>query len=263
MPEKRNRDRNQQKSDAHAKPDSGQSMSDSERSLVKGVEAQEVDYKPRYQEDPPTNPFWRWLWKYSQSVLSVLTVLVLVIYGGIWYETRTTRELENRAYVVAKGVTVTPATVPTANDVLVTIVNVGRTPGRNGYIVTQLERRVASPPEDTVINPKESPHSQILFGPQIEVRERAGFMGFAPLLGTTPPTESVSPSPPGKNPAITPSPNPTPTPQMPDADERLWYLYGHVAYDDIFGKPHTTKFCFENIPFTGTWSYCPTYNSAD
>ncbi len=252
---------NQQQTQAHTNPQapSSQAIGAPIPPLVERGEAQAVSYKPEYEHGVPKNRFLRWLWSYSQVVLSALTLAVIIISLVQWMEYRNTRELENRAYVLCKGVQLAPATVPSMNDVLVACVNAGRTPGRNGSIFTQLERRAASPPEDTVINRPEKRLSRILFGPQIEIYERAGRMNIV-----QPPGVNVAEAPRGsQGPSIrSPSPQPTPAPAPQDLD-RFWYVYGVVIYEDIFGRPHRTKFCFENQPLTASWAYCPTFNDAD
>ena len=266
MPEQRDGTTYKDKTHADSESPTGKPVRDAPAPLVKSVEAKEAYPATRYQEEPPSNFFLRWLWKYAQSIMSVLTVFVLVFYAIQWVETRNTRELENRAYITAKGVSLQNVTFQNVNDVFVTVVNAGRTPGRKGNIVAQLERRQSSPPEDTVINPPEGQPATILFGPQIDVSHRAGFMDMIapPIQVQTPPP---NPSPEREaRPSPSPSPSPTPTPAPPsvnDQDQRLWYLYGVVTYEDIFGNGHKTKFCFQNQPFTRTWSFCPTYNNAD
>jgi hypothetical protein len=230
--------------------------------FVEGGEPKKVDAQTYYREDVPKNPVARWLWKYSQVVLSALTLAVVIFSAVQWIEYRNTRALENRAYIVAREVRLLPMTFSDVNDVIVVCVNAGRTPGRDGNVEVILERRQAAPPENTVMNPSEGKKSRILFGPGVEIHQRAGFMGMAPVVGLNPPTPNPTPNPPSvDNKTSTSRQTPNPPPQ--DADDRLWYLYGVITYTDIFGASHHTKFCFENKPFTGAWGYCTTFNDAD
>lgn len=256
----RGRDKNQANTQAERSP--AQTVGAPVPALVERAEPEVAYYKPQEDEGIPKNRFTRWLYHRAQIVLSVLTFAVVLFNAIQWWETRSTRELENRAYIVAQGVTLAPLTIPDLNDVVVLCVNAGRTPGRNGNIITMLERRQESPPENTVINPREGRSSKILFGPGVAVNERAGFMPI-PKQVEVPPTQTAPSPNGGQSPTPTPTPSPTPSPAPEEADKRLWYLYGEITYEDIFGVAHRTKFCFQNQPHTASWAYCPTFNDAN
>lgn len=267
MTQNKDRSRNKQQPQTQPQPAPLQAVSQPVPPLVESAETKVFHYKPEEGQDIPKNRFTRWLYHRSQIILGVLTFVVVLFNAVQWAETRNTRALENRAYIVARTVRLEAVTFPDANDVLIVCVNAGRTPGRNGNIEAVLERRQASPPEDTVINPTEGKKSRILFGPGVEVNHRVAFMNIVQPPGSAPPQLSAEPTNPdkakGSAPSSNQSPDPTPTPAARDNDKRLWYLYGVVQYEDIFGNTHKTRFCFENVPFTPSWAYCPTFNDAD
>jgi hypothetical protein len=41
------------------------------------------------------------------------------------------------------------------------------------------------------------------------------------------------------------------------------YVFGEVRYKDIFGKPHTTKFCSYYEPLANMFASCHQYNFAN
>jgi hypothetical protein len=59
---------------------------------------------------------------------------------------------------------------------------------------------------------------------------------------------------------------PLPDPKNP---EHAYYIWGDLDYDDIFGRHHTTKFCYRNegTMVNGKWfvalALCPTHNIFD
>jgi hypothetical protein len=247
-----------------------QPMGESVPALVEGAKPEVVYYKPESDQDVPKGRFGRWFYHRAQIVLSVLTFLVVIIYAVQLWEVRNTREIENRAYVTTRTVVLTsdPA-IPDFNFVMVTVVNTGRTPGLNGGIVGQLERREASPPENTVVNPPEQPSSKMLFGPSIDMNKGVGIMA-AVKPPEPPPIQNsgnvVTPSKSGKAaPSNQPNSAPAqqPAPVQNPADARLWYVFGVITYEDVFGKSHQTKFCYRNAPGTAMWWLCPTYNDAN
>ena len=254
----RDRDKSQAKKEAEFTPD--QAALPAKPSLIEGTETKVIYYKPEEDKYIPKSPKTRWLYHRAQIILSALTFAILVIYFVQWLEFRASRQIENRAYVAAAGVTFELANPvdPSVMGLWVTCLNNGRTPGINGNILTVLERRQGSPPEDQVINQPDAPPSRIIFGSQTPIKRLAGTQpNFVPPPPTPAPVDSK-----GK-PVASPSPVATPTPGPVDTDKRLFYLYGVISYDDIFGAHHRTKFCFQTAVGNGIWSYCPTFNDAD
>ena len=45
--------------------------------------------------------------------------------------------------------------------------------------------------------------------------------------------------------------------------ETIYYIYGKIDYTDVFGRPHTTKFCSYVRQDLQSLVMCPTYNDAD
>jgi len=43
----------------------------------------------------------------------------------------------------------------------------------------------------------------------------------------------------------------------------LFYIFGHVTYDDVFGRPHETTFCMWMLQSLSAFTDCGTYNKAD
>ena len=45
--------------------------------------------------------------------------------------------------------------------------------------------------------------------------------------------------------------------------ERVLHAFGQLTYDDVFGRPHSTKFCFYVLTDLTTARSCPEYNEAN
>ncbi len=43
----------------------------------------------------------------------------------------------------------------------------------------------------------------------------------------------------------------------------ILYMFGLITYEDIFGRPHTSKFCLSLSPDLQTFTSCSIYNEAD
>jgi hypothetical protein len=109
--------------------------------LIEGTKTEVVYYKPEEDQDIPKHRSTRWLYYRAQIILGVLTFAILIFYAIQWLEYRSTRKLENRAYVGSKEASILPDPNPAFNDIFVTVINTGKTPGLNGSIVAQLEAR--------------------------------------------------------------------------------------------------------------------------
>lgn len=254
---------NEQQPNTQSDSASGQLVRQPGASLVERQEVQEVRGHARYQDDPPKSPIGRWLWKYSQIILSGLTFLVLVVYGAQWWQARETRELENRAYVVVKSVGLRQAVDnPGMSDIVVTLTNTGRTPGLNGTTQARLDPRETPIPDDAGFPPLDTTPSKTVLAPQIEVEltlgpvmNRQGEQAkaqeqAAQVAASQKAASSVS---------ATPSLPQLSSPQPKTV--KFIYVYGVISYEDVFGRPHQTRYCYFNIPGTPGWNGCPAFNS--
>src|SRR5260370_39127153 len=115
------------------------------------------------------------------GVIGAVTIVYSFFSYGQWTsmekstkEMRNNRELEYRAYVGVKGVLFQMrADNPAWGDVSVISVNTGRTLGRDGKIRAIVERRDASPPDNTVINEPPQAGSRILYVPSLNLMHQA------------------------------------------------------------------------------------------
>jgi hypothetical protein len=267
MPNKNPRSADQQHSDRQSKETSGQMERQPIAPLEERREAQEIGYQTYYQNQPPKSPVFRWLWKYSQTILSALTFLVLVVYGAQWWQARETREIENRAYVVVKTVGLRQqADNPNMSDIVITITNTGRTPGLNGVTRAQLLPSERPIPEDAGFPPLDSTPSRTVLAPQIDsemtlgpVLNKRGEEAIQRAAQESAAQAAQSEKTKGSSPA--PITMPTPAPTASSGPTKFTYVYGYVTYDDVFGRAHQTRFCYFNIPGTLSWNGCPAFNS--
>lgn len=165
-------------------------------------------------------------------------------------EARSSRKLENRAYVIVKKTAYgQSADVPDWGQFVLTHFNAGRTPAE-GRIRSKLERRTESPPETTeVVLPESTLKSHIVFPPEVDL--------FTPVA-TLPSDQWITKS------GVTAEDLKsliTIAPDVKAGQPLKIYVYGQIDYTDIFKDSHWTKFCFVNKPGSKDWSYCETYNS--
>lgn len=272
MTQNQGRGRDKKKPNAQAKPATVQAVTEPVPALIESTIPEVVNDKPQDDEGIPKKRFTRWLYHRSQIILSVLTFAVVVFSAIQWWEYRNTRELEYRAYVVAKGVIFRPnAQNPAYGDIYIVCVNTGRTPALKGNIIIgDVTQRESPIPEDTVINPPEKLPSQNIFAPQLESVQLVGYIGTSEadkLLraeqaqSTTDNTQKRTTATPA--PLTAPTPSLIPPKDMEAETKKYFYAYGMITYEDIFKRPHRTRFCFYIIPGTSEWKTCPTFNDAN
>jgi hypothetical protein len=150
----------------------------------------------------------------------VVIVVQSMIYVQQWEnmrdtlnELRTTRELENRAWVGVKNMEIVPS-AQGGTEVVATFVNSGNSPAivEVRFRGEELEE---SPPDNAEF-PEMSKGSTLALFPNVESPSRVTtFEGnLAPFI------------------------------EDPKNPNHAWYLYGRLDYTDIFGKRRVTKFCY-------------------
>jgi hypothetical protein len=284
MPDNKTRGHDQGSTNPQSQPPPANLEGDSKPPFIEGAETEVISQNAKGQQYITKYDLRSMLRGKGQIVLSTLTLLAIIgqayIFDKQWDvmqtsidETRHTRELEYRAYVGAKSVILQTRTDnPAWGDVYVLCINTGRTPGVEGKLRFNIEKRDTSLPENYSVNDAQRPGSKTIYLPNIEVAHVVGAIGtkVADVLASNPLDTQLPSNATGNKskpktqtsvsePLIVPNLNPPPSPNLTSG----WYVFGIIEYKDIFGKPHFTKFCFINTPGTASWSQCTTYNDAN
>jgi hypothetical protein len=174
-------------------------------------------------------------------------------------ETKSSRELEYRAYVaVKKAEMVSHGTGSVLQDVVVTYTNTGRTPAMNCTMFGTMEYSPIPIDDVPLPSPEDSVISRMVVAPMGEFTLVTGSLKAPQLdsaqkLGRTP-AEGLAPR------------SPAQTRNFESHENQLsgyFYTRGVIEYDDIFGKHHSTRFCFFNPPGTSDWYGCAHGNTFD
>jgi len=152
----------------------------------------------------------------------VAVVTQIIIYKKQWEamqntlkEMRISRELENRAWVGLKKIEVEqrPEGGVHLNGFYV---NSGNTPA-NVLIKFKGEMRKQPPPNDIDLGPYEAKGSNLALFPHVEYQSVIASLEGLPISNN------------------------------PKSYTDAWYIYGRLEYEDIFGHPHVTKFCYQTV----------------
>jgi len=189
---------------------------------------------------PSTFSVWMQTW--LPIVFSGLVVIVIVVQAFIYkkqwdvmreqsnllnasiQEATKTREVENRAYVGIKEITMN-ATVKSKKDIeiILTIENTGKTPARASKLTSVAHGFFR---QDRLI-PRESLVTQYYAPTQFELLAGNSHPASIPIKALTDEAYKI----------------------VANTEQRL-YIWGRVEYDDVFGKSHWTPFCFVNVSNT-------------
>lgn len=220
------------------------------------------------QPAPSTNSKWTVIWTkhWLSNFLQVVVIIILVFHGYLlnkhWQamtdsidETRRNRELEYRAYVAMKSVKLVPRTNnPVIGDVIISIANTGRTPAKITKVQAQLKDRESPIPDNPVYDAGDGFPSIAVLAPQVDIE-----INVAPIA-TSEADKVLAAS----NQQADKSKSASTSVPLPIiVTSKKFYAYGLIEYTDIFGKPHSTKFCVVNTPGTGSWINCSNYNDAN
>jgi hypothetical protein len=265
MPNKNPRKRKQTKAKAQPEPGhapSGGQLVTSHAATVDQVNRpqDEQQYEPKPEQRPSERPGQHQPPKPYRSIdklnigLTLLFSGLVVLFTGIstyysskqWeavkqslVDARETREIENRAYVVVKGIELlrAPIKLGEPNEGFVTYVNTGSTPARNvsfrsvaRFIVPPLP----NPPPLENLDPERA-GSLIVAAPGVELRG------------------STSPFKVDEDQFVT---------DLADGKKTM-FIYGVIKYTDIFDEVHETQFCGFYIPGIRSFRICPTFNDAN
>lgn len=205
--------------------------------------------KPRYRE---YERLATWLHIKSRFVRDWLPVLFSGLLLGVtifytWYasrqwqvmrdalqEARTTREIENRAYIGIKSVgLVDDLKANTSNTILVVLSNAGKTPA---VMSLHFVSGIGTAPWEKVYEEPTNIRGNFTLTPGTEHNSEVPVSAYTNL-------------------ELTP---------VLERHAQL-YLQGVIEYDDVFGKHHRNEICAVNIPNTKNFRACccTTHNSAN
>lgn len=222
-------------------------------------------HKAQYEVNEGYRPGERKVVRLTLTLNIVLVIATIVLAFVSYYqwnamndaleETKRNRDLEYRAYVGVKGIDFRKLPDnPALGEVIVTYVNSGRTPALNSKVMQAISIRETPLPEDAGFESPDTVQSVFVIAPAME---------FPALVALIPTSEA------GKQPlteegqnSAKPTPTPVPTPPPVESRAKI-YVYGVITYEDIFKRPHRSKFCYFNTPGTRNWAICPTHNSFD
>lgn len=264
MPESKARGNNQSKTNQQSTSPIGQVEVQPTTPDIKSIEPQASNQGAYDNQKPTLGRVMSWLLAYSQVVLSFLTFCVLLFTAIQWWESRRTREMEYRAYVGVKGVVlIKRPNDPQVSDLIVLYANTGRTPGLNGVIKTGWQPRESQLPDNVSYETDDVFHSKMALFPQLDMQTTINSQpsGDAP---NPPPSASTTPAAEGSASTAVVKQQPLNVPPVKViVQTRKYYAYGRIDYEDVFGRPHTTKFCYVNTPGTREWIQCGNYNDAN
>ena len=233
---------------------------------TKRAKADDTTYKRRHDPDRPFRNrdiesfiVWCHLKKKSLAVwLPVFisaVVLVVIIAQSVIYkrqldamfsqgqtmqdtltEMRTSRELENRAWIGVKSIEAVDG--HGGVTIKLTFINGGNSPA---IVTMKIEGKVRydSPPDDFQFPPFETMGSSLTLFPGQEYVHHILLPGKLPVFA------------------------------KPATPDHAFYLYGDLDYDDTFKRRHTTKFCYRtSVVSSGerpapSLSVCPTHSTFD
>ena len=172
------------------------------------------------------------------AIASVCTFVDVHIGSADTHNLAVAAKLDQRAWV---GLGVVALATPMVGDVAhasVTYVNTGRTPAKNVTPLTRLRFLPALVPDEVTL---------------LELSKRGG--SPAPILGAMY-AGMTYPVPVDGDEKLKEG--------DPAALEQLYtYLWGEVAYADVFDEPHKMQFCAYRKGLTGTFLQCPFHNQPD
>jgi hypothetical protein len=211
---------------------------------------------------------WAVIWTkhWLSNFLQVVVIIILVFHGYLlnrhWQamtdsidETKRNRELEYRAYVGMKSVKLVPRTNnPVIGDIIVAIANTGRTPAKITRVQAQLRDRESPIPDNPVYDTGDGFPSTAVLAPQVDIE-----ISIAPIATSEADKVLAARNQQANKSQIALTNVPPPI----IVTSKKFYAYGLIEYTDIFGKPHSTKFCVVNTPGTGSWVSCSNYNDAN
>ena len=155
-------------------------------------------------------------------IVFMAVVTQIVIYKKQWHamrdtlsEMKTSRELTNRAWIGVKSIEI-EENPDGGIKIIAAFLNSGATPA-NVTIQLKGEPRTEPPPDDITIGPFQDEGSHLALFPNVEHRTSIARLPALPLFN-----------------------NP----------REAWYIYGRLDYEDIFGHPHVTRFCYHSVDLT-------------
>ncbi len=164
-----------------------------------------------------------WMQTWLPIIFSFLVIVVIIVQAYIYKkqwgamrgtleEMKLSREMENRAWIGVKSVEF-EEDPHGGYRIAMAVVNGGNTPANVTieYVGRDLD---GPPPDDASYGDLANKPSQLVLFPHQEFRNN--------LVSVAKPPVIVNPKTPG----------------------HAWYIYGTLKYDDIFGHPHSTKFCY-------------------
>jgi hypothetical protein len=188
-----------------------------------------------------------WMQTWLPIILSGLVLIAIMVQAYIYKkqwdamqeglkETRVSRELENAAFVGTKGASFPDGGLHIGQwqRIHVTLINTGKTPAFNLRVTQGWGIGPLGPSDFVPPNAGLAPKGQSTVMPNYDA-----------LVAFT-------------------------IPDVTQEDlnainnfQRFIYVWGTIDYDDIFGKPHWTRFCLMHHPTTNVFDSCGHWNECD